>query len=74
MCGQALVPLARPGLRDGFHEVSLQLADTGMVPEQFLLRLFKLLHEGKVTVWWWKAMKKAEGDRKCEWRKPWEVK
>ncbi len=47
VCGQALVPLTGPLLWDGFHEVPLQLADTGMMPEQVLLRLIELLYEGK---------------------------
>lgn len=47
MCRQTFVPLTGPGLRDGFHEVPLQLADTGMMPEKVLLRFIKLLHEGK---------------------------
>ena len=47
MRGQALVPLTGPGLRGGFHEVPLQLTDAGMVPEQVLLRLIKLLYRGK---------------------------
>jgi len=41
--GQALVPLTGPVLRSGFHEVPFQLTDAGMMPEQVLLRLIKLL-------------------------------
>lgn len=41
--GEALVPLAGPGLRGGFHEVPLELADAGVMPEQVLLRLIELL-------------------------------
>lgn len=56
VCGQTFLPLTRPGLRDSFHEVPLQLADTGMMPQQLLLGLFKLLYDGKVRggkiVWW----------------------
>lgn len=48
VCGQALVPLTRSGLRGSFHEVPLQLADTGMMPEQLLLGLLKLLYGGKL--------------------------
>lgn len=47
MCGQALVPLTGPLLRDGFHEVPLQLTDTGMMLEQVLLGLIELLYGGK---------------------------
>lgn len=47
MCGQALVPLTGLLLWDGFHEVPLQLADTGVMPEQVLLRLIELLYGGK---------------------------
>lgn len=47
MRGQALVPFARPGLWNGLHEVPLQLADAGVMLEQVLLRLFKLLHGEK---------------------------
>lgn len=54
MCGQALVPLTGPGLRDGFHEVPLQLTDTGMMPEQVLLRLSELLNRGNL-----------KGERQC---------
>lgn len=48
MGGQTLVPLARLRLGNGLHEVPLQLADAGVVPEQLLLRLVEILHEGKV--------------------------
>lgn len=47
MRGQALVPLAGPLLRDGLHEVPLQLADAGMMPEQVLLRLIEFLYGGE---------------------------
>lgn len=47
VCGQTLVPLAGPGLWDGFHEVLLQLTDAGVMPEQVLLRLFELLQRGE---------------------------
>lgn len=41
--GQALVPLAGPLLRDGLHEVPLQLTDAGMVFEDVLVGLVKVL-------------------------------
>lgn len=47
MRGQTLVPLAGPLLRDRLHEVPLQLADAGVMPEQVLLRLIELLCGGK---------------------------
>lgn len=45
--GQAFVPLAGPLLRDGLHEVPLQLADAGVVPQQVFLGLIELLHSAK---------------------------
>lgn len=52
---QTLVPLAGPLFWDGFHEVPLQLTDTGMMLEQVLLRFIELLYGGKSrgekTVW-----------------------
>lgn len=47
MRGQTLVPFARPRLRNGLHEVPLQFADAGVMLEQVLLRLVKLLHREK---------------------------
>lgn len=48
MSGQTLVPLAQLRLGNGLHEVPLQLADAGVVPEQLFLRLVEVLREGKV--------------------------
>lgn len=56
MCGQALVPFARLGIWDRFHEVSLQLTDAGVMPEQVLLRLIELLCRGK-----------PRRERRCGW-------
>lgn len=47
MRGQALVPLTRLLLWDGFHEVPLQLTDAGMMLQQVLVRLIELLHTAK---------------------------
>lgn len=44
--GQALVPLAGPLLRDGLHEVPLQLTDAGVVLEDVLVGLVKVLQLG----------------------------
>lgn len=46
--GQALVPLAGPLLGDGLHEVPLQLTDAGMVLEDVLVGLVKVLQGGQV--------------------------
>lgn len=47
MRGQALVPLTRSLLWDGFHKVPLQLTDTGMMLQQVLVRLIELLQGAK---------------------------
>lgn len=55
MRGQALVPLTRLLLWDGFHEVPLQLTDAGVMLQQVLVRFIELLHTAK------KGRGRAEG-------------
>lgn len=43
MCGQALVPLTGPLLRDGLHKVPLKLADAGMMLQDVLVGLVEIL-------------------------------
>lgn len=47
MRGQTLVPFTLPRLRHSLHEVPLQFTDAGVMLEQVLLRLIKLLHESE---------------------------
>lgn len=56
MCGQALVPLTWLVIWDRLHEVSLQLTDAGVMPEQHLLRLIEILYRGK-----------SRWERRCGW-------
>lgn len=66
VCGQALVPLTWLVIWDRLHEVSLQLTDAGVMPEQHLLRLIEILYRGKSR---WKRRCGWGGGKDGGWRK-----